>query len=89
MVEYYGAEVDDLVKANAYLLSDVYQNSKLKQSISVSLVDIIRLPYDPNVGVDVPGTDDGKNVEKMLNAFCAYMKTNSSLKYDAAMLMTR
>lgn len=89
MVEYYGVELDDVVKSSAYLFSDIYQNSNLKQSISVSLVDIIRLPFDPTVGVDVPGTDGGKSGEKMHKTFCEFMKTSSIMKYDAAMLITR
>lgn len=90
MIDYYGDDLDDVLKSTAVLMSDIFENSKLKESVSVSLVDIIRLPYDPSVGADVPGTDDdGKNGPMMLLSFCEYVKNNSSKKYDAAMYVTR
>lgn len=87
MVDYYGDELDDVVKSNAVLISDIYEKSNLKQSISVSLVEIIRLPVDLSGG-PLAGTN-GVDAQKLLTNFCEYVMKNSSVKYDAAMLITR
>lgn len=90
MVDYYGEDLEDIVKSTTYLLSDVYEKSNLDQSITVSLAEIIRLPFEPSEGADSPGAkDDGKNGGTMLGKFCDYVKGNMSIKYDAAMYITR
>lgn len=87
MVEYYGGELYDVVLTAMNLTSDVYQKSNLKQSISLSVLELIQSPYKTSEFEDSPGTD-GKNAQKMLTKFCDYMKS-TSLKYDAAILLTR
>lgn len=59
MVDKYGDELDDVIMSAMSLASNVYENSNLKHSISISLADIIRLPFDPTEGADSPGTDGG------------------------------
>lgn len=87
MVDYYGDELYDVVMTAMNLTSDVYQKSNLKQSISVSVLELIQLPFPTSDFENSPGTD-GKNAQKMLTKFCDYMKS-TTLKYDAAALITR
>lgn len=87
MQEYYGDEMGYVVLTAMNLTSDVYEQSNLKQSISVSVVEMISLPFDTSDFEDAPGTD-GKDAQKMLTKFCDYVKS-TTLKYDAAILITR
>lgn len=50
VMDCYGGEIWDVVMASMAQTSDIYENSNLKQSISVSLVDLIQLPFDPSEG---------------------------------------
>lgn len=59
MMDYYGNDVENVVMSIISAASNVYENSNLKQSVSISLSDIIRLPFDPTEGADMPGTDGG------------------------------
>lgn len=87
MMDYYGGELYDVVLTAMNLTSDVYQKSNLKQSISVSVLDLIQSPFKTSEFEDSPGTD-GKNAQKMLTKFCDYMKSTTA-KYDAAIFLTR
>lgn len=87
MMEYYGDELGYVVLTAMNLTSDVYENSNLKQAISISVTQLIQLPFDTSEFEDAPGTD-GKNAQKMLTKFCDYVKS-TTLKYDAAILLTR
>lgn len=87
MVEYYGGELYDVILTAMNLTSDVYAQSNLKQSISISVLELIQLPFKTSEFEDSPGTD-GKNSQKMLTKFCDYVKS-TTLKYDAAVLITR
>lgn len=59
MNDYYGDELDDMIMSAMSLASNVYEKSNLKQSMSVSLADIIHLPFDPTEGTDLPDTKGG------------------------------
>lgn len=59
MMDYYGNDVENVVMSIISAASNVYENSNLKQSVSISLSDIIRMPFDPTEGADMPGTDGG------------------------------
>lgn len=88
MVDYYGDELYDVVMTAMNLTSDVYEQSNLKQSISISMLELIQLPFETSEFEDSPGTNGGKNAQKMLTKFCDYVKS-TTLKYDAAVLITR
>lgn len=87
MMDHYGDELSYVVLTAMNLTSDVYENANLKQSISVSVTNLIQWPYDSSDFEDAAGTD-GKNAQKMLTKFCDYMKS-TTVKYDAAILFTR
>lgn len=87
MVDHYGDELYDVVLTAMNLTSDVYEQSNLKQSISISVLELIQLPFPTSDFEDSPGVN-GKNAQKMLTKFCDYMKS-TTLKYDAAVLITR
>lgn len=87
MVDYYGDELYDVVQTAMNLTSDVYEQSNLKQSISISMLELIQLPFPTSDFEDSPG-QNGKNAQKMLTKFCDYVKS-TTLKYDAAVLITR
>lgn len=87
MVDYYGDELYDVILTAMNLTSNVYEMSNLKQSISISVLNIIQLPYGPEDFEDAAGTD-GKDALKMLPKFCDYVKS-TTLKYDAAIYFTR
>lgn len=56
MVDYYGGELYDVVASAMALTSNVYENSNIKQSFSVSLLDVLRLPMDPLEGAGSPNS---------------------------------
>lgn len=87
MVDYYGDEMYDVILTAMNLTSDVYAKSNLKQSISISVLNLIQLPFEPKDFEDAAGTD-GKDALKMLHKFCDYVKS-TTLKYDAAIYFTR
>lgn len=87
MMDYYGGDLYDVILTAMNLTSDVYQQSNLKQSISISVLEIIQSPFATSEFEDSPGTD-GKNAQKMLTKFCDYMK-ETDVKYDAAMFITK
>lgn len=90
MIEHYGDDLDDVIKSSVYLQSLVYERSNLKQKVSLSLAEIVRLPFEPSEDADSPGAKDGgKNGGTMLGKFCDYVEGNSSIKYDTAMYITR
>lgn len=70
MIDYYGDELYDVVMSVIDLASNVYKNSNLKQSMSVSLAEVIRLPFDPTEGTDLPGTNGGMCIQIIVENKC-------------------
>lgn len=87
-MDYYGADLTDVIMTALNLTSQVYEKSNLKQSISVSLLNMFQLPLGPSDFEDAPGVEGGKDAQKMLTKFCEFMGT-TDLKYDAAIYWTR
>lgn len=85
MVKYYGDELYDVILTAFNLTSDVYEKANLKQSISISVLDLIQLPFDSS---EFENSGDGKHAGKMLTKFCDYVKS-TTFKYDAAALITK
>lgn len=87
-MDYYGADLTDVIMTALNLTSQVYEKSNLKQSISISLLSMFQLPLSPSDFEDAPGVAGGKDAQKMLTKFCEFMGT-TDLKYDAAIYWTR